>query len=140
VQRITVLTACAVLALAVAATVHATARARPSERACLLAWNAPGNQGSRARLLAQRPVVSLALRSGVVLVDMWTKGSSSTETRGRACLLTIEKRGSIRVVTGMWRRSGVGAWSFGRPIPTSARVVPNVRLLPDGRVTKIYLR
>jgi hypothetical protein len=140
VKRAPLLAACALLALALAGTASAASRTRPSDRACLLAWNAPGNHGSRTRLLAQRPIAGLALRAGVVLVDMWTKGSASTETRGPACLLTIEKRGSTRIVTGMWRRAGVGAWSFGRAIQMRARVVPNVRLLPDGRLTKIYLR
>jgi hypothetical protein len=41
-------------------------------------------------------------------------------------------------MTGIWRSTGVTSWSFGRLIPTSKILVANVRLLADGRVTKIY--
>jgi hypothetical protein len=54
--------------------------------------------------------------------------------------LTLAKPGAIRTVIGIWRTVGVGRWSFGRQIPTTRPFFANVRLLSDGRVTKIYRR
>jgi hypothetical protein len=105
-----------------------------------VAWNAPGNHASRLRLLAQRPIAGLLLVPGQASTDSWTKGSPPTQTTTLACLLTVAKPGEIRVVTGTWRPAGVARWSFGRPIPTSKPFFANVRLLPDGRVAKIYRR
>ncbi len=50
------------------------------------------------------------------------------------------KRNEIRNVTGRWKSAGVTQWTFGRPIRTNKinLQTANVRLLPDGRVTKIY--
>jgi hypothetical protein len=126
-------------ALFVVGATHATSRVQPSDRACLIAWNSPANQASRLRLLAQRPIVGLSLRAGVVYTDTWTKGTSTT-TGGPACLLSIAKRSESRIVTGTWTGSGVARWSFGRVFRGSHHIGPNVRLLADGRVTKIYLR
>jgi hypothetical protein len=75
----------------------------------------------------------------VVYTDTWTKGSSTT-TSGPACLLTVAKRGEVRLVTGTWKGAGVDRWSFGRTYRTTSRFIANVRLLADGRVTKISLR
>jgi hypothetical protein len=69
-----------------------------------------------------------------------TNGSPPTQTDAPACLLTLAKRGEIRIVTGIWRTAGVSRWSFGHPIPTTKSLFANVRLLSDGRVTKIYHR
>jgi hypothetical protein len=114
---------------------------QPSERACLIAWNAPTNRANRSKLLGERPIVSLMLRPAVVYTVTWTR-SSSKQTGGPACVLTILKRNAAVNVTGMWKLHGVDKWTFGRPISTKNRDLPgaNVRLLPDGRVTKIYLR
>lgn len=112
---------------------------RPSDRACLIAWNAPPNRPTRVKLLALRPPTRLSLRSGVVFTDTWKKGSPATETSAAACLLTVVKRRTVQVVTGRWRAGRVGRWSFGHVIPTTTRLPANVRLLPDGRLTKIYL-
>jgi hypothetical protein len=57
-----------------------------------------------------------------------------------ACLLTLAKPGAIRIVTGIWASDGIRRWSFGHPIPTRKPFFENVRLLRDGRVTKIYRR
>lgn len=128
------------LALVVAAAAFATPGARPSDRACLLAWNAPGNHASRVRLLAQRPLSGLQLLPGTVGTDTWSKGSTPKETSSPACLLTLAKPGQIRIVIGTWRAAAVTRWSFGRPIATRKPFFANVRLLSDGRVTKIYRR
>jgi hypothetical protein len=132
----------AALALLAAAALTATAVAavptRPSNRACLLAWNAPANQPNRVRLIAARPITGLSLLPGVTGTYTWTKQSTPKQTRAQACLLTISKRAHIQVVTGIWRTGHVSRWSFGHPIPTSRPFFANVRLLPDGRVTKIY--
>jgi hypothetical protein len=125
-------------ALFVAGATHATSQ--PSDRACLIAWNASANQASRLRLLAQRPIVGISLRAGVVYTDTWTMGSSPTTTGAPACLLTIAKRSESRIVTGTWSGTGVARWTFGRVFPGRHLIGANVRLLADGRVTKIYLR
>jgi len=114
---------------------------QPSERACLIAWNSPANHANRVKLLAEKPILGLMLRPAVVYTVTWTK-TSSKQTSGPACLLTIMKRNEARVVTGMWKAAAVDRWTFGRPTPTKNRdpLGANVRLLADGRVTKIYLR
>lgn len=101
------------LILAFAGTTLAQPRAQPSGRA------------------------GLQLLPGTVGTDSWTKGSPSTQTSAAACRLTLAKPGAIRTVTGIWRTVGVSRWSFGRQIPTTKPFFGNVRLLSDGRVTKI---
>lgn len=114
---------------------------QPSDRACLIAWNAPANHTNRIKLLAERPIVGLMLRPAVVFTVTWTKASSK-RSGGPACVLTIMKRGTVQNVTGMWRSARVAGWTFGRAIPDATNHPPvdasNVRLLADGRVTKIY--
>lgn len=128
-------------ALALTAEAFAAPQRQPSERACLIAWNARANHASHLKLLAERPIVGIMLGAGVIGMDTWSS-SMSTQTSGPACVMTIMKRGELRTVTGMWKTAGVGSWSFGRAIPVSKNYPPlgaaNVRLLSDGRVTKIY--
>lgn len=126
------------LALPIVAPALAASQAQPSDRSCLIAWNGPGNLANRTHLLAQRPLTGLQLLPGRVGTDTWSKGSAPKQTSSLACLLTLAKPGEIRIVTGTWRGAGVTHWSFGRPIPTSKPLFANVRLLFDGRVTKIY--
>ena len=132
----------AALALVLAAV--ATPATQPSERACLIAWNAPANDAGHSRLLAERPILRLMLTAGVSYVVTWTKTSSTTRIGGPSCLLTIVKRGELRIVTGMWTTNGVAHWRFGRAFAATKSYPPpeaaNVRLLADGRVTKIYRR
>jgi len=132
-----------IVALASASTTAAAPPTQPSERACLIAWNASTNHANQLKLLAQRPIVGLMLGSGVAGSDTWTK-TSSTTTSGPACLMTIIKRGAFRIVTGRWKGTGVDRWTFARAIPATKNDPPlgaaNVRLLADGRVTKIYRR
>jgi hypothetical protein len=131
----------AALILLAAATLTGTAvgaQIRPSDRGCLLAWNAPSNHLNRVRLVAARPFAGLSLLPGATFTYTWTKQSTPRQTRAQACLLTISKPGQIQVVTGIWRIGHVSRWSFGHPIPTTRPFFPNVRILPDGRVTKIY--
>ena len=129
------------MALAFASTT--TAASPPSERACLIAWNAPANHVNRVKLLSERPIRGLELRAGVAGTDTWTK-TASTQTSGPACVMTIMKRGLLQIVTGMWKGTGVGRWTFTRAMPVAKDYPPagfaNVRLLADGRVTKIYRR
>lgn len=126
------------LVVASAETTHATTPVHPSDRACLLAWNSPANHENRLRVLAQRPISGLRLLAGEIVTDTVTKGSTPTQTSAPACLLTLAKPGNIRIVSGTWKGAGVSSWSFGRPVPTSKPFFANVRLLSDGRVTKIY--
>jgi hypothetical protein len=128
-----------VLALQAGAAVSASA-AEPSDRGCLLAWNAPSNHRNRVKLIAARPVTGLSLRAGESSSYSWTKGTRAKQTAAEACLLTVAKRGGIQVVTGRWGFGPVNRWSWSRLIPTTFPVIPNVRLLSDGRVAKIYSR
>src|SRR3954451_6253595 len=137
-MKLSVAVISASLALVVTATTLATPRARPSDRACLVAWNSPANHANHLRLLAQRPVSGVQLLPGVIGSDSWTKGATPTQTNAPACLLTLAKPGRVRIVSGIWQTAGISHWSFGPPIPTSKPVVANVRLLSDGRVAKIY--
>ena len=127
--------------LALGATALATAHARPSDRSCLLAWNAAANNANHLRLLAQRPIAALQLLPAEVGTDTWQKGSTPTQTSSMACVLTLAKTGAIRQIVGIWNAGSVLGWAFGRSIPTTTTpVVANVRLLTDGRVTKVYRR
>jgi hypothetical protein len=78
------------------------------------------------------------LLPGVVGTDTFKKGLPPTQTTAPACLLTLAQPGEIRTVTGVWDAARVTRWTFGRPILTSKPFVANVRLLSNGRVTKIY--
>ena len=66
--------------------------------------------------------------------------SVPTKRAAEACLLVLVKSGRLQPVTGIWHGAGVPRSSFGRPIKTGKAPGANVRVLPDGRVTKIYLR
>jgi hypothetical protein len=44
------------------------------------------------------------------------------------------------VVIGVWRDGRVMRWSWGSVTPPTPYLSANVKLLPDGRVTKIYRR
>ena len=114
---------------------------QPSERACLIAWNSPANHANHIKLLSEKPIVGLMLRTGVSYTVTWTR-TTSKQTGGPACLMTIIKRGGLLIVTGTWTANGVARWTFGRMIAERGNHPPtemaNVRLLADGRVTKIY--
>ena len=138
--RRTVAVSVASLVFAIAGTALATPSAQPTDRSCLLAWNAAANHANHLLLLAQRPVSGLRLLPAEVGTDTWRKGSTPTQTSSPACVLTVEKRGTIREVIGIWRAGAVAGWTFGRSIRTTVPFAANVRLLTDGRVTKIYRR
>jgi hypothetical protein len=142
IRRIAAVAALLALAACAGAAAAAALATRPSERSCVVAWNAPSNQSNRLRLLAAKPVVRLTLRPGVTSRDTWTQGAAPTQGSALpACLLTLVQPGAIRLVTGIWRGGGVSRWSFGRALPTTRPSRPaNVRLLRDGRVAKLYRR
>ena len=128
--------------LALVAASSALAASQPSERACLIVWNAPANHANHVKLLRRRPILGLSLRAGVAGTDTWTK-TSSTHTSGPACLMTVITRGRLQIVIGRWKGTGVGRWTFARAMPVTnypPAGFANVRLLGDGRVTKIYRR
>ena len=124
-------------AVFVAGTATAADLSQPSDRGCLLAWNAASNHSNRVKLIAARPMTGLSLRGGNSFTDTWTKGVPK-QTSTEACLLTVAKTGKIQFVTGVWRVGHVSRWSWGHPILTTRPFFANVRLLSDGRVTKIY--
>lgn len=111
---------------------------RPSDRSCLVAWNAVSNRANHARLVAARPITALTLLPAFVYAVSVVKSGPSRRMRGEACVLTIAKKREIRVVTGVWRAGHVSRWLFGRPIRKTKPLIANVRLLPNGRVVKVY--
>jgi len=129
-----------VLAFFVATAVAAPSN-RPSDRRCLVAWNAPSNHANRSKLIAARPVGGVSLRPGVTYTDTVTATTRATTTTStEACLLTVAQGGTIQIVAGTWSFGRVSRWSWGRRIPTTNLLAANVRLLADGRVTKSYRR
>jgi hypothetical protein len=110
----------------------------PSDRGCLLAWNAPSNRANRVRLLAARPIAGLSLLPGTSFSVTWTKGSAPKQTSTEACLLTVAKSGQSRIVEGRWHLGRVTRWNWGRWTPTTKPFFAIVKLLSDGRVAKIY--
>lgn len=125
--------------LGLPALAFATSPTRPSDRACLISWNSRANRTNHLKLLALRPPSGLQLLPAVVGTDSWSKGSTPAQTSEPACLMTFAKSGAIREITGIWKAGAVAHRSFGHGFPVNHTVVANVRLLPDGRVTKIYL-
>jgi hypothetical protein len=110
-----------------------------SERSCLVAWNAPQNESNRLRLIAAPRVSNLSLRAGVTGTVTWSRGFAQKQTRATACLLTLARPGQIQLVSGAWHSGRVARWSFGHTIPSTTPLLgANVKLLPDGRITKIY--
>jgi hypothetical protein len=104
-----------------------------------MAWNSPSNQANQAKLVATRPITGVFLDTGVTSSVTWSKGTPARRTSPQqTCLLTVVKGQNIQFVTGVWRAGRVGTWSFGRELPVGAHPPANVRLLADGRVTKIY--
>ena len=71
----------------------------PSERACLLAWNAPRNAATRSAVAAARPWRIASLRAGVTAQLTWKRGAAPVRTSGLACLLTLWKARSLRQAT-----------------------------------------
>lgn len=131
----------ATVALAVTVTPEAApAPVVPSERSCLLAWNAPGNLANRMRVAGGRPWSSASLRAGTTSTVTWSRGKK-TETTSPACLMALVARTRLQLVTGVWRERRLVRWSFARPIPAEQPPFgANVRVLTDGRVTKVYRR
>lgn len=113
---------------------------RPSERACLIAWNAPANASNRAAVAAGLPWPNATLHPGRTFQDTWTRGGTQRQTSDDSCLMTLGKRRTLQLVTGLWRNGRVREWSFGQTFATSRQPPSNVRVLPDGRVTKVYIR
>jgi hypothetical protein len=109
----------------------------PSERGCLLAWNAAANQHSRAALAGSGPWRSASLRTAVVGSLTWGNGTT-TATQENACVLDVAGNKMSRELVGVWRNGGVLSWKK-RGGGIGVRVA-NVRVLADGRVTKIYRR
>jgi hypothetical protein len=114
---------------------------QPSDRRCLIAWNAASNHANHSRLITARPVSGVSVRAGTTYTDTVTVTKKAiTQTSAKACLLTVAKAGTIQIVTGRWNFDRVSRWSWGRAIPTTIPFAGNVRLLSDGRITKIYRR
>lgn len=134
----------ALLALAghsVAAASAAAVADRPSERACLLSWNAPSNAASRRRVAERGPWSAAILSPGTTAMVTWRRGSPPAVGPARpGCLLRLLKPGQSLLVAGAWRNGAVRRWSFGPAIPSAVPRLGNVRVLPDGRVTKRRLR
>ncbi|RDI74494.1 hypothetical protein Gocc_1383 [Gaiella occulta] len=106
-----------------------------------MAWNAPANAAFRSRVAASGPWSSATLHPGTISAVVWEQGSSARQTTAQACLMTLAGPARSRLVVGNWLRGRVARWSFAGAV--SADKAPggsNVKLLADGRVTKIYRR
>jgi hypothetical protein len=135
-----VLTVVGVALFGLAAETASSAR-KPSERGCLLAWNTPENAANRHRIVSEGPWSASLLLPGVAGTVTWQRGSAPAATTAAACGLTLMRRSHLLPVTGIWRNGRVARWSFGRLIATEdGPRDSNVRVLTDGRVTKIYRR
>jgi len=103
--------------------------------------SANGVRYDRQRIVAAGPWPRASLFPGVSGTLTWHRGSQPVSTSGPACLLTLVRHTRVQPVTGLWRHGRVSRWSFGGRLTTSrAPGRTNVRVLPDGRVTKVYLR
>jgi hypothetical protein len=112
----------------------------PSERNCLLAWNARSNEAGRHRLLSSGPWKA-ALLADAVVGTVTIPPSPSARVRSHVCALLVRDGSRARQVVGRWRNGQVTEWTFSRVFQLTVRVVrSNVRILHDGRVTKIYRR
>lgn len=141
-RRWLLLSAAALLAVGVAWTpALASSATGPSERACLLAWNAQTNEAGRQRLVASGPWRVAVLRPAVVGRLRFGGGAPPQTTSGVGCSLMLLKQGRLQLVNGRWRDGRVRQWMFERPLATEdGPPVSNVRILADGRVTKLYRR
>lgn len=111
----------------------------PSARDCLLEWNRQPSAPNRLRLVSSGPWPAARLLPGQAVAA--GRSQPSTATPVPACLLTLSKQGRLQIVTGAWRAGHVRRWVFG-PVGRIAGAprYGNVRVLPDGRVTKISRR
>lgn len=118
----------------------------PSERACIIAWNADTNHANQLRLHAARPLTTATLLPTRWFTFAFGHGSTQKRSSADVCLLTLNKEGRSQQVTGHWRSGHVTNWSWSTVhirTATRAAAAPfagNVRVLADGRVTKIYRR
>lgn len=114
-----------------------SAQIRPSERACLVSWNARSNLQGRERVAAGAPwraAVLVAAKTGWVTIN---PVGSSFETP--ACVLLLVKSRRMREVVGPWRSGRVTRWRFSPLFSADEiRLPSNVKVLTDGRVRKIY--
>lgn len=121
--------------------VAAPAPTQPSQCACLLAWNAPLNAPNRTRVAAGGPWSGVLLMSGMTITATWRRGSTPTQTTAVTCQLMLVRGGEVQPITGVWRDGQVTGWSFGPAITSGkAPARSNVKVLPDGRVTKVSRR
>jgi hypothetical protein len=132
--------ACGLLGTAGLSGTTASAAQRPSERTCLLAWNGLTNKANRLRVVTGGPWSGASLLPATIYTTTWKDGSPPKQTKAQACLLRLVKSERSQVVTGKWRNGGVARWSFGRVTAVGKVPGSNVKLLPDGRMTKLYLR
>jgi hypothetical protein len=131
---------CATIALIEASSAASAATPMPTERNCLLAWNARSNEASWHRLVSSGRWKGALLVDAVVGTD--TIPPSSTAHVGRqACALLVRDGGRALQVIGRWNDGRVAKWTFSRVFRLQVHVVrSNVRILRDGRVTKLYRR
>jgi hypothetical protein len=132
------ITAVLLLLVGIAAQVSVAGSARPTVGTCLRAWNAAANTAGRGHVVALGSV-GASLRPGSAGTDSWTKGGRAGSTQFQACLLTLTRPGSERIVTGRWSGGAVVRWSFGPSIigTTSGAPPANVRIRVDGRLSLI---
>jgi hypothetical protein len=83
----------------------------------------------------------MLLLPATVFTDVWRSGGKSRHSSSQACVLTLVRSGRLQQVTGRWSNGHVEAWTFSRVLRIGAPASrANVRLLADGRVTKVCRR
>jgi len=114
-------------------------RESPSERNCLVAWNSRSNVVNQGRIVTSGPWKRALLVPAAVGTVRFPSSTTSAETLG--CALILRKPSLAQQIIGYWRDGRVVKWTFSRLFETtSSPGFANVRILRDGRVTKIYRR
>lgn len=80
----------------------ASAATRPSDRACLLAWNAPSNRPLQLRVAAGAPWSRAMLGSATTTGITWEQGSAPTHSTAQSCVMALQGPARSRLVVGIW--------------------------------------
>lgn len=112
----------------------------PNDNGCIRAWNTTPDSGSRVWLSAHAGE-RLQILGGVRSRDTSDGKTVTHEPSMPVCVLTLITDRRMLTVTGRWRDGTVSRWTRQLyPAGMTGIVSLNARVLPDGRITKIYRR
>jgi hypothetical protein len=111
---------------------------RPSERRCLVAWNSPANQAVRSRVLELRRWKRGLLVSSSLALVAFGQTVQPSNPLAPVCSLVLVTDTRAQQLVGVWKNGRVTRWLLGASLPSSNSFTSNVRVLSDGRITKIY--